>query len=65
MCEGCMEIKPELKKVAKKMNWKYKEINVENCRTKFCDTIEVVPIIVVDGKNLNEEEMYEFVEKIL
>ena len=65
MCSRCMDLKPELKKTAKKKNWKYKEINVEHCRSKFCDSIEYVPIIVVDGKNLNEKEMYEFVEKEL
>jgi len=64
-CYGCMELKPELKKVARSKGWKYRQVNVERCKTKFCDEIDVVPLIVVDGKTLSESEMEAFIEKEL
>jgi len=60
-----MELKPELKKVARSKGWKYRQVNVERCKTKFCDEIDVVPLIVVDGKTLSESEMEAFIEKEL
>ena len=65
MCEGCMELKPVLKNIARSKGWKYSAKNVERCRTKFCDSIDYVPVLVVDGKKLNENEMEVFLEKIL
>jgi len=60
-----MELKPVLKKVARSKGWKYRQVNVERCRTKLCDEIDAVPVLVVDGKQLSENEMEKFLERIL
>jgi len=41
--------------------WRFKPINVENCKTKICDDLEYVPTIFVGRKKLNLNEM----EKLL
>ena len=60
-CDGCMELKPAFKEVAKLKGWKYKEINVENCKSKICNTIEYVPTVYIGNKKLDLDDM----EKLL
>ncbi|GAG82592.1 unnamed protein product [marine sediment metagenome] len=60
-CAGCEELKPAFKEVAKLKGWKYKEINVERCKTKTCDKLEYVPTVYVGRKKLDFNEM----EKLL
>ena len=65
MCEGCMEIKPLVKKASKVLGYKYKEINVDHCSSKTCNELEYVPAIFVNDKKLNLDQMEDFLEKIL
>ena len=60
-----MELKPVLKKVARSKGWKYSARNIEKCDTKLCDEIDVVPVLVVNGKKLNEKQMEAFLEREL
>ncbi|GAH49719.1 unnamed protein product [marine sediment metagenome] len=56
-CSGCEELKPAFKELAKLKGWKYREINVENCKSKICDDIEYVPTVFIGRKKLNLKEM--------
>jgi len=56
-CDTCAELKPAFKEIARLKKWKYKEINVENCETKICKTMEYVPTIYVNAKKLNLKDM--------
>ena len=60
-CVGCEELKPAFKELAKLKGWKYKEINVENCKSKICNELEYVPTVFVGSKQLDLNEM----EKLL
>ncbi len=60
-CGGCEELRPAFKELAKLKGWKYREINVDTCKSKICDDIEYVPTIFVGSKKLDLKEM----EKIL
>ena len=60
-CDACEELKPAFKQLAKLKGWKYREINVENCKTKTCSGLEYVPTIYVGKKKLDFEDM----EKLL
>lgn len=60
-CGGCQELKPAFKELAELKGWNFKAINVENCETKTCDTLEYVPTIYIGNKKLDFKEM----EKLL
>ena len=60
-CGGCEELKPAFRELAKLKGWKYREINVENCKSKICSAIEYVPTVFVGRKKLDLKEM----EKLL
>jgi len=60
-CDGCVELKPAFKELAELKGWKYKEINVENCKTKICKDLDYVPTVYVGRKKLDFKEM----EKLL
>ena len=60
-CGGCEELKPAFKELAKLRGWRYKEYNVENCKSKICNEIEMVPTVFVGNKKLDLKEM----EKLL
>ena len=61
-CDGCKELKPLIKKVAKAKGLKFKEINVEKCSTRFCDALTYVPAVVIDGKKLSINKIEKFLE---
>ncbi len=56
-----MELKPAFKELAKLKGYSYKEINVETCKSKICNDIEMVPTVYVGSKKLDLKEM----EKLL
>ncbi len=60
-CGGCEELKPAFKELAKLKGYSYKEINVETCKSKICNDIEMVPTVYVGSKKLDLKEM----EKLL
>ena len=62
-CGGCRQLKPVFKEIAKEKGWKYKEVDVVDCETKICDTIEYVPTVYVDDKMLNFKEMEQILKK--
>ena len=64
-CDGCMELKPILKKVARSKGWKYKQVNIERCKTPVCDSLGYVPAIEINGRLLNEKQMETFLEREL
>lgn len=60
-CSGCEELKPAFKELAKLKGWKYKEVNVETCKTNICGDIDYVPTVFIGKKKLDLKEM----EKLL
>lgn len=56
-CPSCEELKPAFKEVAALKGWKYKEINVERCKSKVCNDLEYVPTIFIGSKKLDLKEM--------
>ena len=60
-CSGCEELKPAFKELANLKGWKYKEINVETCKSKICNDLEYVPTVYIGRKKLDLKEM----EKLL
>ena len=60
-CDACKELQPAFKKIAKLKGWKFKKVNVDNCKTKICDRMDYVPTVYVGKKKLNFDDM----EKIL
>jgi len=60
-CDACGELKPAFQKIARLKGWKFKEINVETCKSKICDDIEYVPTVYVGKKKLDFKNM----EKLL
>jgi len=60
-CAGCEELRPAFKELAGLKGWRFKAINVENCKTKICDDLEYVPTIFIGRKKLDVKEM----EKLL
>ena len=62
-CEGCRELKPVFKEIAKEKGWKYKEIDVADCETKICGTIEYVPTVYLDKKKLDFKDMEKMLTK--
>ncbi len=54
-------MKPAFKELAKLKGWRYKEINVETCKSKICNELEYVPTVYVGTKKLDLKEM----EKLL
>jgi len=60
-CFGCVELKPAFKELARLKGFKYKEINVENCKSKICNNLEYVPTVYIGNKQLDLKEM----EKLL
>ena len=54
-------MKPAFKELAKLKGYSYKEINVETCKSKICNDIEMVPTVFIGSKKLDLKEM----EKLL
>ena len=61
-CEGCKELRPLVKRAAKMRGLVFKEINVEECETRFCNSLEFVPTVVLDGKKLSMKKMENFLD---
>jgi len=61
-CEACGELKPRFKEVAKLKGWKFRQVNVEKCKTKICDDLDYVPTIYVGRKKLTIEGMEKLLE---
>ena len=59
-CDFCKDLRPLIKKAAKSKGLKFRQVNVETCETKFCDTLEYVPTVVLDGKKLNAKKIENF-----
>ena len=59
-CGFCDDLKPLIKKAAKSKGLKFKEIDIEKCKTKLCDNLQFVPTIVVDSKKLNAKQIEKF-----
>lgn len=51
-CEGCRELIPVIKKLAKKKKIPVKIIDVEKCKTKKCNSLGYVPYIEYRGKEV-------------
>ncbi len=60
-CGVCEELKPAFKELAKLKGLKYKEVNVEKCKSKICNDIVYVPTVYIGNKQLDFKEM----EKLL
>jgi len=60
-CDGCEELKPAFKELAKLKGWRYKEVDVRACKSKICNDIAYVPTVYVGSKKLDLKEM----EKLL
>ena len=60
-CGGCEELKPAFKELAKLKHWRFKTINVQQCKSKICSEIDYVPTVYVGRKKLDLREM----EKLL
>ncbi|GAH01398.1 unnamed protein product [marine sediment metagenome] len=56
-CAGCEDLKPAFKEIAKLKGMKYREINVEKCKSKRCNSLEYVPTVYIGNKQLNLKEM--------
>ena len=56
-CGGCEELRPAFKELAQLKGWKFKEINVETCKSKICNTIEYVPTVYIGNKKLDFNDM--------
>jgi len=50
-------LKPAFKELAKLKGWRYKEYNVQTCKSKICNNIEYVPTVYVGSKKLDLSEM--------
>jgi thioredoxin-like negative regulator of GroEL len=56
-CDGCHELKPIIKEVARIKKWRFEEVNIDNCDNEICQSLEYVPTIFIDGRKLSIEEM--------
>ena len=54
-------MRPAFKELAKLKGFKFREINVEKCKSKICRDIEYVPTVYVGNKKLDLNDM----EKLL
>ena len=59
-CEGCKDLRPLVKKAAKAKGLKFEQINVESCETRFCNNLEFVPVLVLNGKKLSPKKIENF-----
>ena len=62
-CGACKEAKPAFKEIARLKGWKFKEIDVEKCKTKICQDIEYVPMIYIDKKKIGLDEVEKLVKE--
>ncbi len=56
-CDACEELKPAFKEVAQLKGWRYKEINIDKCKSKICNDLEYVPTVYIGRKKLDLKEM--------
>ena len=59
-----MELRPVFKELAKLKGWKYKEVNVETCETKVCNSLDYVPTVFIGRKKLDLNEMEKLLNEI-
>ena len=59
-CEFCKDLRPLVKRAAKAKGLMFEQINVETCETRFCNSLEFVPTIVLSGKKLNKKQVEKF-----
>ena len=57
-------MKPAFKELAKLKGWKYREINVENCETKICNSLDYVPTVFIGRKKLDLNDMERLLNEI-
>ena len=50
-------MRPAFKELARLKGLKFKEINVDHCKTKTCDGLEYVPTVFIGSKKLDFEDM--------
>ena len=63
-CGACDELKPAFKELARLKGLKYREINVETCKTNICSSLDYVPTVYVGRKKLKINEMEKLLDEI-
>jgi len=63
-CGGCEELKPAFKELAKLKGWKYKEVNVETCESKICNSLDYVPTVFIGRNKLDLNDMERLLNEI-
>lgn len=51
-CEGCAELEPLVREAARRRGWSFRKVDVEECDTKLCSSMEYVPTVVKDGRKM-------------
>jgi len=57
-------LKPAFKELAKLKGWKYKEVNVETCESKICNSLDYVPTVFIGRKKLDLNDMERLLNEI-
>ena len=57
-------MKPAFKELAKLKGWKYKEVNVETCESKICNSLDYVPTVFIGRKKLDLNDMERLLNEI-
>ena len=61
-CGFCKDLRPLVKRAAKAKGLGFEQINVEKCTTRFCNSLEFVPTVVVNDKKLNAKQVEKFLD---
>ena len=56
-CGGCRQVIPAIKALAKRKGMRVKVVDVDNCHTKECDDVKVVPTVKIGRREVSLREL--------
>jgi len=62
-CGACKEARPAFQEIARLKGWKFKEIDVEKCKTKICNNLDYVPTIYIGKKKIELDELEKLIKE--
>ena len=57
-------MKPVFRELATLKGWKYREVNVETCKSKICNSLEYVPTVFIGRRKLDLKEMDKMINEV-
>ena len=61
-CGTCHTILPKVEAYARRNGMMFEKVNVEQCKTDTCESVDFVPHILVDGRPMSDAQLERIID---